>query len=565
DLSASEASTPFFKPSFDLPAGEVYVSRPYMSTDVAEWVFAYTSPVVLDDGTIPAFYHFEIPLSLFQKFITDASTPRRNNTSTEKVDPLSDRMFIQTIDGLVIVDSAKATDFLQKPEFIREGKPNLEDYLSHVRTISNDPGFLALMEQARAGNEGYGHFDTDSKRYFVSYKSLPQFDWSLVRVQSYENLLKGDSSLAGIRNMILFTVFLVLIVGTVAVRIVSGHITQPLKLLSAAMHDLEENRFRDDLPIESNDELGKIVALFNEMSREIRRNQSFLLQERNKLTTIIHTTREGIIVSDQDDAVVLVNPSAERLLDKTAEQIRSEGFFNLVDEPDYIKSYINPDNKNLPEVVVYKGRVLNFYASSFLDQNGGKIGSIALMRDVTQEKQLESELRKISVTDKLTGLFNRRWLEEFMVKEFSRASRYHLELSVLFFDVDHFKKFNDTYGHDMGDLVLESIGEAARSNLRQSDYSCRYGGEEFCLVLTNTGSSGAMLVAENFRRKIEDMEVRSMKVTISIGVASYPQAKVNNPMELVKLADKALYAVKRSGRNRVMHWSDLEAAATSWD
>ncbi len=559
ELSSNESSAVFFKSSFELTAGKVHVSQPYMSPDVAEWVFAYTSPVILDDGSTPAFYHFEIPIALFQNFLTDASIVSTSGHTNSAADPLADRLFILTIDGLVIVDTNQKIDFKRNKSKDTEQKEaqELKDYLPHIRSISNDRSFLALMEKARTGIRGTGRFDLGSTQYFVSFKPMSQFDWSMVRIQSYGHLLQGDTSLAHIRDIILVLALIILALGFIAVRVVAGRITRPLELLSTAMHDLEENRFRDDIPVASQDELGRIIRVFNTMSREIHRNQMFLLKERNKLTTIIHSTREGIVVSDQDNIVVLVNPAAEHLLHKTWKQIQTEGFFNLVDDPGYVEAMIEENKSSIPETIIYKDRVLHFYASSFFASSGEKVGSVALIRDVTQEKKLEEELRRISFTDKLTGLYNRRWLEEFMSKELSRASRYHLDLSLLFFDVDHFKKFNDTHGHDKGDLVLEKVGEAARSGFRQTDYACRYGGEEFCIILTNTAASEATLVAEHFRQQIERMEIESMKVTISIGIASYPDAHIKSPTELLKCADIALYSSKKSGRNRSTHWNSI--------
>ena len=253
----------------------------------------------------------------------------------------------------------------------------------------------------------------------------------------------------------------------------------------------------------------------------------------------------------------MVNPSAERLLDKTSSQITEDGFFQLVDDPEYIQQFLEGKGADMPETLVYKNRVLSFYAATIANNQGNKVGSAALIRDVTSEKKLEEQLREMSYTDKLTGLHNRRWMEQAMAKEFSRAERYNTSLSILFFDVDHFKRFNDTYGHDLGDRVLSSLGELATSCFRNLDFPCRYGGEEFCVILTNTSSEGAAKAAETFRKQVANMLVDSLHVTISIGVACYPEADVKSPEELLKLADNALYEGKRAGRNRVVLWKDV--------
>ncbi|MBF0445751.1 MAG: GGDEF domain-containing protein, partial [Magnetococcales bacterium] len=119
-----------------------------------------------------------------------------------------------------------------------------------------------------------------------------------------------------------------------------------------------------------------------------------------------------------------------------------------------------------------------------------------------------------------------------------------------FFDVDHFKRFNDDHGHDQGDRVLQAIGKVMGEHFRDVDLCFRYGGEEFCAILPSTGNPGCGLAAERFRQKIEAMEVDGLKITISIGVAVYPDAGTS-PTDMLKKADIALYEAKENGRNQV--------------
>ncbi|MBF0585238.1 MAG: GGDEF domain-containing protein, partial [Magnetococcales bacterium] len=182
--------------------------------------------------------------------------------------------------------------------------------------------------------------------------------------------------------------------------------------------------------------------------------------------------------------------------------------------------------------------------------DGTRIGSAALVRDITQEKKLEEKLRKLSTTDGLTGLYNRRWFDTALSDEMQRAARYHQMVGLLLFDVDHFKRFNDTHGHDQGDRVLQALGRVMQGHFREVDHPCRYGGEEFCAILPNTGHPGAQLAAERLRQKVESMEVDGLKVTISIGVAIFPMVG-KNPDDFLKQADLALYKAKKGGRNQV--------------
>ena len=165
----------------------------------------------------------------------------------------------------------------------------------------------------------------------------------------------------------------------------------------------------------------------------------------------------------------------------------------------------------------------------------------------------------MSYTDALTGLYNRRWMEQTLAREFSRSQRYKTNLSLLFFDVDHFKRFNDIHGHGFGDRILANLGQLAISSFRETDYPCRYGGEEFCVILTNTHAAGAAKTGEIFCRRVADMLVDNLQVTVTIGVVTYPEADVKSPEEFLKLADNALYEGKRSGRNRVVLWKDVSS------
>jgi diguanylate cyclase (GGDEF)-like protein len=182
---------------------------------------------------------------------------------------------------------------------------------------------------------------------------------------------------------------------------------------------------------------------------------------------------------------------------------------------------------------------------------------IRVMRE-EEQAMLERErfLQAISVTDELTGLFNRRFLNATLAKKIAEANRMHTNLCVLMIDVDHFKLFNDTYGHLEGDKVLKALSELMAKVLREDDIACRYGGEEFAVILSNTDMNGAMDVAQRIRSNFETINFRcgakrNVSVTVSIGVAQY--VPTDDPDSLLRRADEALYQAKQTGRNRVCH------------
>jgi len=169
------------------------------------------------------------------------------------------------------------------------------------------------------------------------------------------------------------------------------------------------------------------------------------------------------------------------------------------------------------------------------------------------ESQVE-ETRRLAVTDELTGLANRRKFREELARELERSRRFGLEIALLMMDIDHFKRINDTHGHPVGDQVLQGIAAVMGSGLRNIDLACRFGGEEFALLLPATPGSDAVHVAERLRAAVADRPLGpdgEIHVTLSAGVASYP-ADGETAADLVRVADMRLYAAKQGGRNRVM-------------
>jgi diguanylate cyclase (GGDEF)-like protein len=177
--------------------------------------------------------------------------------------------------------------------------------------------------------------------------------------------------------------------------------------------------------------------------------------------------------------------------------------------------------------------------------------------------KLRDQLRDQSIRDPVTGMFNRRYMLETCRREFARATRTGQDIAVLSIDVDHFKKFNDNHGHDAGDLVLRSVGNCLKSSFRDEDVPCRYGGEEFVVILPGTTLEQAKQRAENIRSSIEALSVRYLdrvlpRVTISVGLATFPTSG-NTIESVLKVADDALYLAKANGRNRVECSATMES------
>ena len=195
-----------------------------------------------------------------------------------------------------------------------------------------------------------------------------------------------------------------------------------------------------------------------------------------------------------------------------------------------------------------------FFGASFVRLIFGL--SLETVVDVRLMILLEQE----NITDPLTGLYNRRYLDRRLKEEVGRAQRYELPLSVALIDVDYFKSINDTYGHQGGDIVLTGLGKLILHSIRPSDIAVRYGGEEFLIILTAIPAVDAQTLAERLRQCIESQKLvltskanerLALQVTVSIGLASLDQ-EINSGEMLIQRADEALYRAKREGRNRVI-------------
>ena len=179
-----------------------------------------------------------------------------------------------------------------------------------------------------------------------------------------------------------------------------------------------------------------------------------------------------------------------------------------------------------------------------------------LKAKLAENEILRQELREQAIRDPLTGLFNRRYLQERLKQEVARADREGTPICILFMDIDYFKRFNDTYGHKAGDLILQELGALLLQETRKSDTACRYGGEEFIVVMSDISLRNAAHSAELLRGEFEKLAVpfengEVLRATISIGGASYPENGHSIP-DIIQSADEALYAAKSAGRNRVV-------------
>jgi diguanylate cyclase (GGDEF)-like protein len=195
---------------------------------------------------------------------------------------------------------------------------------------------------------------------------------------------------------------------------------------------------------------------------------------------------------------------------------------------------------------------------SLLEIIGPQI-AVALDRAEWQERATQFQL--MSITDPLTGLLNRRYLEERLTEELNRSSRYNYSMSCLMIDIDDFKNYNDRNGHQAGDVALKITAHCLKATLRSADVACRYGGEEFCILLPQTTQSEAGVIAERMRQRVTETDYPYDKsqplgtVSISIGISTFGK-HIDTAEKVIAAADRALYNAKSQGKNRIDFYVD---------
>ena len=214
---------------------------------------------------------------------------------------------------------------------------------------------------------------------------------------------------------------------------------------------------------------------------------------------------------------------------------------------------------------VFKGSTVRSVAFDFIKTPVDNLELVIRAKSLLKIKELRDKIKVVSTTDELTGLHNRKYLQERLEQEISRAKRYGNKLSCLLFDLDFFKVVNDIYGYEWGDVLLRSIADKLKQLIRKEDILTRYGDEEFLLILPNTSEDNAFLFAERFRRDIERMEFipaneeERHPITISGGISSYPflENVEENANTIIRYAEHALYAAKKHGKNQIVEFSKM--------
>lgn len=297
-----------------------------------------------------------------------------------------------------------------------------------------------------------------------------------------------------------------------------------------------------------------------------------------ELSQIINTAIDGMILVHKDFSIKRINAALLKFLELSENEAHGKKCYDLMpcswcrttDCPltkilrgmDHIELDIERTRKDGVTVPFM------YSATPFRGLDGAVIGMVARFRDITERKYAENTLKeanerleRLSASDGLTGVANRRCFDQTIQKEWTRLQRTNDALSLIMCDVDFFKLYNDTYGHQGGDDCLKTVARVLQESAqRGGDCVARYGGEEFAVILPATDEKSAVHIAEKIRRGVEGVAIPHSKssaapfVTLSLGVATVVPDNQRKPESLIQCADKALYLAKSSGRNRAMLW-----------
>ncbi len=410
-------------------------------------------------------------------------------------------------------------------------------------------------------------------------------------------------------NLVILASFVLVILVMIFIRkTVNDKLIQPILNISHKSYLMSSGKLDTEISVDSNDELSDLANNINLLAGSLREKIRVLeksIQREQRVVRELAILNEfiGYVSSELNFESIL-----RKLIEKTRDLMKAEAGVIILFQPDrtksflstsdfideqFIKEMLSVDSGGLARIIAEQKPIRNNNVSISLS-NGNEIRNfialalhsttdlqcllIMLNRDAgfSQEDEdsflnfafqafqtisLQTELAKLATTDGLTGLYNHRVFQDRLSEEILRAERYKSKLFLLIIDIDHFKRFNDTYGHQTGDAVLKTMAGIIKDSIRKVDFAARYGGEEFVLILPETDCGHTYKVAERIRRAVMDYPFHlkdgtMAALTVSVGVACFPEDSAEKE-DLIGKADAALYFAKDFGRNRVCLYRDI--------
>ena len=286
-----------------------------------------------------------------------------------------------------------------------------------------------------------------------------------------------------------------------------------------------------------------------------------LQKERDFSNRLVEATNALIVIVDTVGKVTYINEKGTRILERKKEQIVGKNWLKHLAPEEWAvyghEVFKKLQKRELPGHYIHTlsgengaQRVLSCNTFLLQENRGHIAGLLCVAQDITGIEGAKRELRRLIYTDYLTGLYNTRYLYKKIEEETEKSKRYKDAFSLLYVDIDNFKHHNDVYGHRAGDQLLQKFSEILNSQLREKDSAFRYGGEEFIVLLPQTGKEEAWKVAVGLRKNVEQQLSFDYGITVSIGVAQYRPGK-----DVIEQADQAMYRAKREEKNKVCVFS----------
>lgn len=434
----------------------------------------------------------------------------------------------------------------------------------------------------------------------IGYEINRHWDEDLEKIRRLQKESERGLSLSSYISI--GTFFLLLISVFIIRNIVRKKAIEPIHEISRLSYEMAEGKLDREIKVTSKDELEDLANNFNLMARTLKEKLKTLEETVNKEQRMVRELAilndfVGYASSETEFDVVL-----KRLVEIARDLLRAEASAIYLIKPDGSRLYLSTEGVLTEDVVIdllsqqperiIESQIPVIKNNLSIDINGKRIRNLLglpvrsatelecllilvnKVNDFTPEDEdslfnfafqsfyiisLQNKLAMLATTDGLTGLYNHRTFQTRLSEELLRAERYNKNIILLLLDIDHFKRFNDTYGHQTGDEVLKTIANIIRGNTRKVDFPARYGGEEFAIILPECDCNNAMVVAERIRTAVMEYpfylkDGSRIQITVSIGISCFPKDATQKE-DLIKKADTALYSAKNAGRNRVSLFS----------
>lgn len=405
------------------------------------------------------------------------------------------------------------------------------------------------------------------------------------RVNLNYHLQRDEKAL---REQSLYFVIGMLVMAFTSLLLLHLMVTRRADRIVSALRCFNDGDRSKRIDIKGENELSWIGMTINQVLSAIQRGEVALKNKEQQLQALFDTVVDAIITINDQGIIQSVNPATERLFGYERKELIGQNVKILMPSPfrdehdSYIDNYLTTAN---PKVIgtgrevtalTKDGRQFPAELAVSVMRIHGRIMFTGLIRDVSERVKLRETMQQINqelftanlslkqraITDGLTGVANRRHFDETLTAEIRRCSRHREVMSLLLLDVDHFKKYNDHYGHAMGDEALKTVAQVMQDTFKRSgDLCARYGGEEFAVILPQVGEQEVLTLAEKLRQAIWLRQIPHQasdtadRLTVSIGAGVYvPSSDAPiKPSHLINTADEALYEAKAAGRNQVAH------------